>query len=166
MTSSFDTAEQQIVAKKQQADFDIQELSIEILVHKFKKHQIYVPEERKALTWSLEKQTQWIESIIWGIPMPALFVVDVAKQSDKGGKLEMIDGVQRLQTLRLFLDNQLILNGLHLLTELNGKSYTDLATTRRRRFLDTAMKVIVYSQKTTPEIRAEIFHRINMGRNV
>jgi hypothetical protein len=141
-------------------------LSIEILVHKFKKHQIYVPEERKTLTWTLEKQTQWIESIIWGIPMPALFVVDVAKQSDKGGKLEIIDGAQRLLTLTLFLENQLILNGLHLLTELNGKSYADIVTTRRRRFLDTTMKVIVYSKKTTPEIRAEIFHRTNLGKSV
>jgi hypothetical protein len=166
MTNPFDIAEQQILDKKKQADFDMRELSIELLVHKFKNHNIYALDDRKTLVWTTEKQTKFIESVIWGIPIAPIFVVDVAKQGDKGGKLEIIDGVQRIQTLVSFLNNQLILNDLELLTELNGKYYSDIAAARRRRLLDTNLKMIVFSKKTPLEIRAEIFHRVNMIRSI
>jgi Protein of unknown function DUF262 len=166
MEHPFDIAEAQIRDRKKQVDFDIKEFSIEKLVHKFKKNHICTPNDRKELNWSAEKQAKFIESVILGIPIAPLFVVDVAQSGDKGGKWEIIDGVQRIQTLTRFLDNQLILNGLELLTMLNGKSFADMSTPRRQRFMDTLLKFIVFSKKSEPSIRLELFQRINVGRSI
>jgi Protein of unknown function DUF262 len=164
MEHPFDIAEEQIRDQKRQVDFDIKEFSIEILVHKFKKNHIYAPDYRKDFNWSAEKQAKFIESVILGIPVAPLFLVDVAQSGDKGGKWEIIDGVQRIQTLTKFLDNQLILNHLQLLTMLNGKVFGDLSTPRRRRFMDTLLKLIVFSKKSEQPIRVELFQRMNEGR--
>jgi Protein of unknown function DUF262 len=164
MKHPFEVADEQIQEKKKQVDYDVREFSIEILVHKFKKKNICVPPYRPAFTWSTEKQSKFIESVILGIPMAPLLVVDVAKPGDKGGKWEIIDGVQRVHTLAQFMDNQLILNGLELLPLLNGKSIEDLSGSRRRRFAITPLKFIVFSNQSDVPMRIELFNRINSNR--
>jgi hypothetical protein len=166
MKHPFEVADEQIQEKKKQVDYDVREFSIEILVHKFKKKNIYVPPYRPDFTWSLEKQSQFIESVILGIPIAPLFVVDVANPGDKGGKWEIIDGIQRVHTLTRFSENQLILNGLEMLTMLNGKKMEEMSGARQRRFLITTLRLIVFSKKSDLPIRMELFKRINTGRSL
>ena len=165
MEHPFDIAAAQIRDKKKQVDFDIREFSIEILVHKFKTNHLLLPPYRKDSIWSTAKQSAFIESVILGIPIAPLFVVDVAQVGTKGSQWEIIDGVQRLHTLVQFLDNQLILNDLELLTMLNGKCFKDMSAPIRRQLMNTFLKLIVFSKKSDHDIRVELFQRMN-GRSL
>ena len=68
-------------------------------------NEIFVPEYQRDFVWSQERQSKMIESIILGLPIPSIFVAE-----DESGRLEIVDGSQRIRTLNAFLcgDLQLI----------------------------------------------------------
>ncbi len=166
MEHPFDLAEAQIRAKKKEVDYDVKEFTVELMVHKFKHQQLYAPDYRKDFLWSPEKQAKFMESVILGIPIAPIFVVDTAKVGDKGSKWEIIDGIQRIYTLTRFVDNLLIIKDLQLLTMLNDKTFADMSGPRQRRLLDTSLKFIVFSKKSDLQIRMELFQRINSSRTL
>lgn len=165
MTHPFDLAEQQIRATKREVDFDIREFTIEHLVYKFDQGDIYIPDYQRDFIWEKDKQSKFIESIILGIPIPFLFLADVSGQDDaeKEGQLEIVDGVQRIQTLSAFVNGQLELTHLDILTTLQGKHFADFSTARRRRFLNASLKLILLSEQSNPDVRFLVFERINSG---
>lgn len=77
------------------------------------------------------------------------------------GRCEIIDGVQRTQTMEEFISGDLVLSELKKLTSLDGFSYKDLPQYYRKKFDKTNMRIVVLSDDTTLEIRQEIFNRIN-----
>jgi hypothetical protein len=91
-----------------------------------------------------------------GLPIPYIFVA-----STKNGQFALIDGLQRLNTLEAFLDNQLILNDLKKITLLNGFKFQDLPLSRQRRFKTRIVRLIELTDKTDYEMRQELFNRIN-----
>jgi hypothetical protein len=165
MKHPFEIADQQIYEKKKQVDFDIREFSIEILVTRFQNTQIQAPETRKDLIWSSLKQSAFIESVILGIPILPLFVLDVTQERDSSSRWELLDGVQRVLTLVRFSENQLTLNGLKLLTMLNGKSFEDMSTSRQRRIAHTTVKLILFSKKSDLPMLHELAQRMNGERS-
>ena len=60
MTHPFDLAEQQIRATKREVDFDIREFTIEYLVYKFDKGDIYIPDYQRDFIWEKDKQSKFI----------------------------------------------------------------------------------------------------------
>ena len=50
--------------------------------------------------WKKQQSNRFIESLLLGLPVPGIFLV---KEPD--GKLLVLDGHQRLQTLRRYYDN-------------------------------------------------------------
>ena len=77
------------------------------------------------------------------------------------GKIEIVDGAQRTQTLVQFAQNELKLNDLEILTDSNGLSFSDLDIAVQRRFLNTNIRVVYLEEGTTKNVRQEIFKRIN-----
>ena len=59
--------------------------------------------------------------------LPFLFVADVSSDEDpdRAGRLEIVDGVQRIRTLTRFMTGELILSNLDRLKRLNGFTYFD-----------------------------------------
>ena len=55
------------------------------------------PDYQRLFRWTIKQQTQFIESILLDIPVPALFLA----QNDDS-KLEVIDGLQRISTIIKF----------------------------------------------------------------
>jgi hypothetical protein len=53
------------------------------------------PEFQRLFRWSTEKQSQLIESLLLEMPIPPIFVIE---SEGIEGKLELIDGLQRLST--------------------------------------------------------------------
>jgi len=53
------------------------------------------PEFQRSFVWGPEKQILLIESIILGIPLPAFYF-----NQDEAGEYQVIDGVQRLTTIK------------------------------------------------------------------
>ena len=111
---------------KKEVSYDTRDFTIEIIVKKYSedieidKNEIFVPEYQRDFVWSQERQSKMIESIILGLPIPSIFVAE-----DKSGRLEIVDGSQRIRTLNAFLNGDLQLINLKKITSLNDKNYSD-----------------------------------------
>lgn len=116
-------AEEQIAQHHKTIDYDTREYPVEVLVQKYltnleeDDNELFVPDYQREHTWSPEHQSKFIESVLIGLPIPYIFVADVA---GKEARLEIVDGSQRIRTLAEFIVNKLQLSGLRKLTELNG----------------------------------------------
>ena len=62
---------------------------------------IFVPDFQRRYVWPLKKASKFVESLLLGLPVPGIFLYRV----DATQKLMIIDGQQRLQTLRAFHTN-------------------------------------------------------------
>lgn len=91
------------------------------------------------------------------MPIPYLFFADDKNE----GKLEIVDGSQRIRTLDAFKNDQLKLVNLKKLNKLNGFKFSDLPESRQRRFLRKTLRSIELTEKATFEVKKDIFQRIN-----
>lgn len=159
--------EKQIMEQQKTVDFDTREFTIEILVNKYitdldsEKNELYVPDYQREFVWDEIRQSRLIESIILGLPIPIIFVAE-----NIDGRLEIVDGSQRIRTLASFINNDLELNELEKLNLLNGAKYEDLSLSRKRKFNNTAIRMIVLSENTTEEVKNDLFERINRGSDL
>lgn len=154
----------QIEDEKKSVDYDTREFTIEIIVDKYLKNleqndnEIFVPDYQREFTWDEQRQSKFIESIVLGLPVPLIFLAE----NDKG-RLEIVDGSQRIRTLAAFLSDELVLCDLKKLTNLNGLQFSQLPRARQRKIKNSALRAIVLRDNTTEEIKNDIFERINRG---
>lgn len=120
---------------------------------------LYVPTYQRDFIWQETMQSKFVESIFMGVPIQPLFAFEL----DDDGNLELLDGVQRLSSIKSFFDGKLQLSGLEELDLLNGFSFEDLVTARKRKFLNTILKLYIIGQNTDEGVRADIFRRVNEG---
>lgn len=170
-TADIDAAEAQIVENIRDVRYIVREYPAEVVVQKYldgiktDTSEIYVPDYQRDLIWSEKNQSRFIESLLIGLPIPFLFVADVSEKEDpeNAGRLEIIDGVQRIRTLARFLTGDLVLSNLERLTRLNGFRFADLHPARQRRFRRATLRLIELTEGITEDVRREMFDRINSG---
>lgn len=147
----------QIRDKKQEVRFSTREYVAEYLINKFQADEFYIPlEYQRNFVWNDRTCSYFIESVLIGLPIPYMFFAD----SDEG-KIEIVDGAQRMNALANFTNGDLVLQGLAILTEVNGKTFVDLPKEVQRRFNNASFRVVYLEEGTTVEVRQEIFRRIN-----
>jgi hypothetical protein len=115
------------------------------------------------MIWDEPRQSKFIESVFLGLPIPYIFVADLRPEEDDLGRLEIVDGTQRIRTLDRFLNNELRLCGLKKLEQLNNFTFSDLPLARQRRFNRANLRMIVLTEKADEDIRRDMFERINTG---
>lgn len=149
----------QISEKKQDIKFDTRDYPINYLVKQYEKQEFYIPlEYQRNFVWSDKDRCFFIESILMGLPIPFMFFADT-----DDGRIEIVDGAQRTQTLVQFCQNDLELQELKILTYSNGFLFEDLDPAIQRKFLNTNIRVVFLEEGTTEKVRQEIFKRINTG---
>lgn len=118
------------------------------------------PDFQRNFVWKSKKQVLLIESIILGIPLPAFYF-----NQDEFGAYQVIDGVQRLTTIRRFMANELSLEETHLayLKDLTGQTFSSLEAPIKRRFSATQIVAHVIEPQTPAELKFDIFNRVNTG---
>jgi len=85
-----------------------------------------------------------------------MFTADVGN-----GRLEIVDGSQRLRTLVDFITGELRLKKLEILTELNGFGFNELTKSRQRKFNNTSIRIVRLTDKSDAEVRFILHKRLN-----
>ena len=133
--------------------------SVQYLYELIKKGKIIleVPFQRKQI-WKNDKASALIESIIMNVPIPPLYFAE-----EEDGKWLVLDGLQRLSSIKNFYDNEFPLNKLEVLFELNKKKYKDLPPKSRSLLDDGMLRVNVIKKDSHRDIKYDIFMRLNRG---
>lgn len=127
------------------------------------------PEYQRHFRWKADRQSALVESVLLGIPIPSIFTA-----ANADGTWELIDGVQRLNSLIHFVgdadalakvnfDTSLVLQGLNKLTLFNGFSFQELPTSIQRQLQLKPLKVTTISDKSDRSVRFDLFERLNTG---
>lgn len=169
--AEIDAAERQIIQNIKDVRYIVREYPVEVVVQKYldgrkrDQNEIYVPDYQRELIWPERHKSRFIESLLIGLPIPFLFVADVNDEDDpdKAGRIEIVDGVQRIRTLADFVTDNLRLDKLDRLSALNGFRFSDLSPSRQRRFRRSTLRLIELTEAVTEDVRREMFDRINSG---
>ncbi len=155
------------------ADLSIKGESIQSLYGSYLKETFLVNRRyQRKLVWTIEEKRAFMDSIVNGYPVPLVLLAEV--KTEAGRKLEIIDGMQRMNAIMSFIDQEFALHG----------EYFDLDTMADTKFLkDNGMvtqKTDILDRKVCAEIVRyqiplsvyqesggnhidEVFRRLNSG---
>ncbi len=127
----------------------------------------YNPYYQRNYVWDRPKATFFIESILLGTDIPPLIFFN------SGGKIEVIDGRQRFETIKKFREGELSLHikGLMDLPQLRNKTFNKVSDEIRSIFEDVKIRIFEFEVVNEPKlteniedkIKKEIFRRYNSG---
>lgn len=137
--------------------------SLDTLIRRLEENEIQMNTEsyfqRHDELWSIDKQSQLIESILIRFPLPAFFF----DASDDNNWL-VVDGLQRLSSIRNFCVNKsLRLQKLEFLPHLNGLGFEDLPGDLKRILKESQVVIYKIMPGTPVDVKFNIFKRINTG---
>jgi hypothetical protein len=122
------------------------------------------PSYQRNFVWDVKRASLLVESVLLGIPIPMVYF------AESNGKLNVIDGQQRLTSLIGFIDGKLPnlvtpfkLTGLKVYTELNGKTFRELSEELQNKILEYPIRTITFKEDSDPNLQYEIFSRLNTG---
>ena len=146
-------------------DIDVREEAqtvYELVIRKWEKGLVRIdPEFQRNFVWKLPDMSKFIESVILNFPIPPVYL-----NQNVNGELIVIDGRQRLTTLRKFLKNEFRLTSLNVLKELNGKNFEDLGKLSfglQAKIEDKKMLIFMIKPSVSLKVVYDIFYRINTG---
>jgi Protein of unknown function DUF262 len=164
------TITEQLNEQKRKVDYDTYDISVQQLLAMVEKAQIDIaPAYQRHFRWDEARQSLYIESIFLGIPVPSLFMA-----ANADGTWELVDGVQRLNTLVHFAGSQaaleraglagpLRLGDLEKLGTFSGRTFSELPDSVRLQFQLKPVKVITITDKSDLAVRFDVFERLNTG---
>ncbi|WP_299780858.1 DUF262 domain-containing protein [uncultured Formosa sp.] len=127
---------------------------------------------QRKLVWTVDEKEYLIDSIINDLPIPLILLA----QTDDG-KLEIIDGLQRLNAIISFIENRFPINGKYFDTKQSSRAkqsseeglFTAITDEKDlldpkicANFLDYQLAITIYPTDNESEI-TDIFGRINSG---
>lgn len=172
---------EEIIKKRKQVLVDQMRMSVGELMSLYENDEINLsPDYQRLFRWSDDQQSDFIESILLGYPVPPIFVY----QDDKG-KWDVVDGVQRLSTIYRFtglLDKKEndkdkneksedknkhfeLMSG-RVLKNIEGLSWNGdnpLDASTKLDFRRSALNIITILDKNESNPTYEIFRRLNTG---
>ena len=101
--------------------------------------------------------SKFIESALLGLPIPFIFGV---AEEDFNDRIAIIDGRQRLGTLKNFLEDVLVLSDVEKLDRLEGFRFSNLSELQRRRFRNRPIRMVVLDGADT-STQFDMFERLN-----
>lgn len=135
------------------------DLAVSDLVNQIENTRLHLqPVYQRRYVWDNKKASKLVESLLINVPIPVCYL---AEESD--GTRSVIDGQQRLRSLYRYLENQFPLSGLEVLPEINRKRYHQLSDRQQRLIGNRTIRCIVISEDSDPDIRFDVFERLNTG---
>lgn len=150
-------------------DFDV-----EGLVRRLRKEEIFVPHFQRTYVWKQDEASQFIESLLLGLPVPGVFL---AKERGSSQRMLIIDGQQRLKSLQFFFDGffnpkegdakQKVFELIGVQKQFLGKTYKTLDEDDVRRLDNSVIHATIIKQESPAEDEDTslyyIFGRLNTG---
>ena len=130
------------------------------------------PKFQRRDAWSRIAKSKFIESLILGLPIPQIIL---AEKKDEKGKYIVIDGKQRLLTIRQFFAQDendefkhFRLTGLEVLSSLNKKSFDDIKQNPEfnqvlNSLYNQTIRTTVIKNWPNEEFLFTVFLRLNTG---
>jgi hypothetical protein len=147
--------------------------TLELLSQQIMRGDIIIPFYQRKYVWSIEQASRLVESFLMGLPVPQVFLY-----VNTDDRLEVIDGQQRLMSVKYFMEGffgeedekgrrQVFkLKGLSERSEYNGKTFADLPPRDQRKLRNSTLRAINIKQ-LKPSLRNDsvfyIFERLNTG---
>jgi len=164
------TQADQLDLQKRTVSYDMYDMSVRQLIDMVESGVVDIaPDYQRHFVWDDQRESELIESIFLGIPVPSLYM---ATNSD--ATWEVVDGVQRLSTLihfcgsddarrRIERPKKLELNGLRKLDSFNGANFDNLPRSIQLTFTLRPLRVTTLNDKSDKHVRYDLFERLNTG---
>lgn len=118
------------------------------------------PDFQRQYKWDKDgwaRASKFIESCLMRIPLPSCYFAE-----DEERRHLVIDGVQRLTTIRRFFDDEFSLEGMTTFKTLEGKKFSELGEYQSE-LEATTIRCIVLRKENPKKLIGEIFSRLNQG---
>ena len=149
----FETAQDHLVL--QAADLSLETLAAMVESGAIDTGPVYQRRER----WKAQKQSALVESFLLNVPVPPIYLAE----SDYG-VYSVIDGKQRLTSIRAFMRNELALSHLERLHDLEGARFSDLPRPLANALqVRPYLRVVTLLRQSDPDLKYEVFTRLNTG---
>ncbi|MBE9188671.1 DUF262 domain-containing protein [Microcoleus sp. LEGE 07076] len=169
----------QIETAERQVSTDSYDMSVGELINIYRDGEISInPEYQRLFRWNIEQKSSFIESLLLGIPIPPIFVIETEARV-----WELIDGLQRTSTILQFVgelkgpdDGALIppvplVGGRHL-TQLDGIAWREeeaagpqflLGNAERIRLKRAKISIQILRRTSDQTSKYDLFQRLNSG---
>ncbi|MBN9158496.1 DUF262 domain-containing protein [Microbacterium sp.] len=156
--------------RRQRVDTDFFDLSLRELVRMVSEDELQArPEYQRKFRWTEGTQRELIESLLMGLPVPAVFVA-----TNANGSWDVVDGLQRISTIVRFMGNEATRIKLGMKEPLSLKDLPQLdafddvtfeSLPRQIQFLleKRYVRVQVLNDQSVYDVRFELFRRLNAG---
>ena len=128
------------------------------------------PDYQRNLIWELDKKTAFIESLYMGIIIPPIYVVEIpAEDILDGASYEVVDGKQRLSTIRDYIENSFSLSQKSLEYYADwfaNKQFSQIQTEfseLTNAMLSSVLDIYVITANSPEFTKYDIFSRLNKG---
>lgn len=161
---------EQLDHEKRAVSYDVYDMTVRQLVDMVAANEIDVaPDYQRRFVWDDARESELVESIYLGIPVPSLYMA-----ANRDGSWEVVDGVQRLSTLVHFCgaeevrkkvgrSDPLVLKDLSKLSSFDGMSFESLPKSVRLGFTLRPVRVTTLNDKSDFAVRYDLFERLNTG---
>lgn len=136
---------------------------VEGIVRRLRKGTIKLPSYQRAYVWPIRRASKFIESLMLKLPIPGIFLY----REHNSSRQMVIDGQQRLETLRRFYDGkfdkrEFSLTGVR--PQFEGLTYKGLTNEQSASLDDTIIHATIVKQDAPDDggsSQFEIFQRLN-----
>lgn len=142
------------------------DFTVDSLVSRLQRDDILIPSFQREFVWDAKMASKFVESLLLGLPVPGIFL----SEEEDTKRLMVVDGQQRLQSLRYFYEEKFVDERKFVLTGLDSRfskqTYASLESADRRALDNSILHATIFRQDKPSDDNSsvyQIFERLNTG---